>query len=80
MIINPTSNRPFSALPPIAALFHEYFHADTGRGAGASHQIGWTGLAAKTDSVEPDLGILALSLTPAARCRFYWHTKRYAAQ
>jgi hypothetical protein len=25
-------------------LFHEYFHADTGRGAGASHQTGWTAL------------------------------------
>ncbi|MEI7958031.1 MAG: glucosidase [Verrucomicrobiota bacterium] len=27
--------------------FHEYFHGDNGRGAGASHQTGWTGLAAK---------------------------------
>jgi hypothetical protein len=27
-------------------LFHEYFHADTGRGLGASHQ-GWTALAAR---------------------------------
>jgi hypothetical protein len=26
-------------------LFHEYFHADTGRGCGASHQTGWTALA-----------------------------------
>jgi hypothetical protein len=25
-------------------LFHEYFHAETGRGAGASHQTGWTAL------------------------------------
>jgi hypothetical protein len=24
--------------------FHEYFHADTGRGMGASHQTGWTAL------------------------------------
>jgi hypothetical protein len=23
-------------------LFHEYFHGDTGRGVGASHQTGWT--------------------------------------
>ncbi len=23
--------------------FHEYFHGDTGRGCGASHQTGWTG-------------------------------------
>jgi hypothetical protein len=28
-------------------LFHEYFHADTGRGCGASHQTGWTALAAR---------------------------------
>jgi len=27
--------------------FHEYFHGDNGRGAGASHQTGWTGLVAK---------------------------------
>jgi hypothetical protein len=25
-------------------LFHEYFHADTGRGVGATHQTGWTAL------------------------------------
>jgi hypothetical protein len=28
-------------------LFHEYFHGETGRGVGASHQTGWTGLIAK---------------------------------
>jgi hypothetical protein len=28
-------------------LFHEYFHADNGRGIGASHQTGWTGVVAK---------------------------------
>ena len=28
-------------------LFHEYFHGDNGRGVGASHQTGWTGLLAK---------------------------------
>ena len=27
--------------------FYEYFHGDTGRGLGASHQTGWTGLIAK---------------------------------
>jgi hypothetical protein len=27
-------------------LFHEYFDGDTGRGMGASHQTGWTGLIA----------------------------------
>jgi hypothetical protein len=40
-------------------LFHEYFHGDTGRGVGASHQTGWTGLVAKllmprTVDVVPD--------------------------
>ncbi|MGH7232756.1 MAG: hypothetical protein ACREJU_15570, partial [Nitrospiraceae bacterium] len=25
-------------------LFHEYFHGETGRGVGASHQTGWTAL------------------------------------
>ena len=28
-------------------LFHEYFHGDSGRGVGASHQTGWTGLVTK---------------------------------
>jgi hypothetical protein len=28
-------------------LFYEYFHGDNGRGVGASHQTGWTGLIAK---------------------------------
>ena len=28
-------------------LFYEYFHGDNGRGVGASHQTGWTALAAK---------------------------------
>jgi len=27
-------------------LFHEYFHGDSGKGLGASHQTGWTGLLA----------------------------------
>jgi hypothetical protein len=27
-------------------LFYEYFHGDNGRGVGASHQTGWTGLIA----------------------------------
>jgi hypothetical protein len=27
-------------------LFYEYFHGDNGRGVGASHQTGWTGLVA----------------------------------
>jgi hypothetical protein len=28
-------------------LFYEYFHGDNGRGVGASHQTGWSALAAK---------------------------------
>jgi hypothetical protein len=28
-------------------LFHEYFHGDSGRGVGASHQTGWTALVLK---------------------------------
>ncbi|HSU61684.1 MAG TPA: hypothetical protein VLI55_20410 [Bryobacteraceae bacterium] len=28
-------------------LFYEYFHGDSGKGLGASHQTGWTGLVAK---------------------------------
>lgn len=28
-------------------LFYEYFHAETGQGLGASHQTGWTALAAR---------------------------------
>ncbi len=28
-------------------LFHEFFHGDTGKGLGASHQTGWTALAVR---------------------------------
>ncbi len=28
-------------------LFNEYFHGDTGKGLGAAHQTGWTGLVAE---------------------------------
>ncbi|MCY0977917.1 glucosidase [Chryseobacterium wangxinyae] len=34
-------------------LFYEYFHGDNGRGVGASHQTGWTGLIAKLLQPEP---------------------------
>jgi hypothetical protein len=37
-------------------LFHEYFHGDDGRGLGASHQTGWTALAAL---ILNDLGRMA---------------------
>lgn len=46
----PDGSRP--ALPgrawpgEVALEFHEYFHGDDGRGLGAAHQTGWTGLVA----------------------------------
>ncbi|MFC5874130.1 hypothetical protein SAMN05443633_105247 [Chryseobacterium arachidis] len=49
-------NRPFNGQYPKFQndpdfrdyiLFYEYFHGDNGRGVGASHQTGWTGLIAK---------------------------------
>ena len=46
-------------------LFHEYFHGETGRGLGASHQTGWTALAVRLleNAVEnPD----RIEHTPAA--------------
>ncbi|HWB81415.1 MAG TPA: hypothetical protein VG755_40915 [Nannocystaceae bacterium] len=36
-------------------LFYEYFHGDDGRGVGASHQTGWTGLVAKL--LQPRRGV-----------------------
>jgi hypothetical protein len=39
-------------------LFYEYFHGDNGRGAGAAHQTGWTGLIAtllNNHGAEPEL-------------------------
>ncbi|HET6373635.1 MAG TPA: glucosidase [Candidatus Polarisedimenticolia bacterium] len=48
--------RPFAAENQLFAqdphwrdlvLFHEYFHGDTGRGVGASHQTGWTALVVR---------------------------------
>jgi hypothetical protein len=35
--------------------FYEYFHGDTGRGVGASHQTGWTALVAKLLMPRKDL-------------------------
>jgi hypothetical protein len=39
-------------------LFHEYFHADTGAGLGASHQTGWTGLVAKLIQQQGEFGTI----------------------
>ncbi len=43
--------------------FHEYFHGDTGRGCGASHQTGWTGLIAQ---ILIDMGEFAAGATFSA--------------
>ena len=49
-------NRPVNGLSPKLyqdehfnnlVLFYEYFHGDNGRGVGASHQTGWTGIVAE---------------------------------
>jgi hypothetical protein len=38
-------------------LFYEYFHGDTGRGVGASHQTGWTGIVAELiDEIDWEIG------------------------
>jgi hypothetical protein len=42
--------------------FYEYFHGDTGRGIGASHQTGWTGLIA---ALIQELGEHTMSLRAA---------------
>jgi hypothetical protein len=49
--LRPVNGRPRPQLDPGFAqgtvLFYEYFDGDTGRGLGASHQTGWTGLVAR---------------------------------
>ena len=47
-------------------VFSEYFHADNGRGLGASHQTGWTGLVAdmirRRHGAAPSLGAVLVSV------------------
>jgi hypothetical protein len=54
-LLDKNGERPVMAAYPLLqadprsrdlVLFHEYFHGDNGRGVGASHQTGWTGLVA----------------------------------
>jgi hypothetical protein len=40
------SNRPGECGASDELMFNEYFHGETGKGLGASHQTGWTGLVA----------------------------------
>ena len=53
---NKEGQRPIHQLHPIyqndphfkdLILFYEYFHGDNGRGVGATHQTGWTGVVAE---------------------------------
>ena len=46
-------------------LFYEYFHGDTGRGVGASHQTGWTALAASLQAELYEAERVTAELTPA---------------
>jgi hypothetical protein len=46
-------------------LFHEYFHGETGRGVGASHQTGWTALAIRF--IEDIARARAVQARPAPR-------------
>ena len=48
-------------------MFHEYFHADEGRGCGASHQTGWTGLIAKVLQQTGEYGLLDGESDPEKR-------------
>ena len=54
-LLDKNGERPVMAAYPLLqadprsrdlVLFHEYFHGDNGRGVGASHQTGWSGLVA----------------------------------
>jgi hypothetical protein len=51
------SGKP-TASPTARYLFHEYFHADTGAGLGASHQTGWTALVAKLIQQQGEFGTI----------------------
>ncbi len=48
-------------------LFHEYFHGDTGRGVGASHQTGWTALVVRCLEDLARVRRKAARAAPAAR-------------
>ena len=47
-------------------LFYEYFDGDTGRGLGAAHQTGWTGLVALLLQMCPSLSAMAHEVHAAA--------------
>jgi hypothetical protein len=51
-------------------LFYEYFHGDNGRGVGASHQTGWTALAARLIEQVAQTRRHAGAAQPSAAVRF----------
>lgn len=57
---------PKSVFEPILLLFHEYFHGDTGKGLGASHQTGWTALVAELLQTKGRRADVLKHLTPTA--------------
>ena len=72
-------------------LFYEYFHGETGRGYGANHQTGWTGIVVTVDPCSPEDPVNAASgLGPSAACLFSvnsqssfvvssgWESRRFA--
>ena len=54
----PSDRRPDGDATFGRYLFHEYFHADTGAGLGASHQTGWTALIAKLIQQQGEFGTI----------------------
>ena len=52
-------------------LFYEYFHGDTGRGVGASHQTGWTALVVRCieEAVRRRLPAVIPSVSEGSRVR-----------
>ncbi len=55
-------------------LFSEYFHGDDGRGLGASHQTGWTGLVAKL--IQLFGAVAARDVLEAEGSVVFWATPR----
>lgn len=53
--------------------FYEFFHGDTGKGLGASHQCGWTGLIAYTIySTGASYGLASTPRTPKSTAAHYF--------
>jgi Glycosyl hydrolase family 63 C-terminal domain len=80
-LLDKNGQRPVMAAYPLLqadpacrdlVLFHEYFHGDNGRGVGASHQTGWSGLVAlllqpRVDADDASLPLPAASAAAAAK-------------